>query len=1015
VKVTLFVCTGGGVLIRMRFSAILLVCCSVALLLPGAFAETSVITWGRPSNANGSNTNIPPDLTNVVAISASGYPSIALRADGTAVAWGEGLINSGPRWPNVVAVDAGYNHVMALQHDGTLVARGYYGTTSNQMIRPVGTPPALSGVTAFTCGGFHDVALLKDGSLVAWGLGFLQTNAPSLHGVTAIDAGRLHTLALTEGGTVLAWGDNAYGQCDVPEDLTDAVAIAAGHFFSVVLKSDGSLVGWGDNTFNQLNFPPDATNIVAVSAGRNHCFARRNDGTLMAWGDNTDGQATIPADLPHVLAFSAGGYHNIVLAGPSAPTIYPQNQTVHVGLRANFTVLGGGVGRLRYQWRRDGNDIPGATNTLLTLTNTQPTDAGVYTVVVTDSNGSVVSDPALLTVVAAPFIFRQPASQTNHLYGTVTFLVGADGTAPYSYQWQFEGTNIPGATNQILRFTPTSLGQSGRYSVVVSNPLGSVTSSNALLTLSPVATWGRDIGSRPTPSNVVAFSTRVNSTLFLTSDGTVLLWNMFGGLPPPPPNLTNIIAVAAGTTHALALRRDRTVVAWGVHPNGVSQYSATNVPAGLIDVVAISAGYGHSLALKSDGTVVGWGGSGGAVPEGLSNVVEIAAGGGYSLSLALKQDGTIVTWPTTRESQLPPPELTNAVALAASYWSIALTDAGTPVVWNSNVGPNILNIPPTLTNVTALAPAGFFALALRSDRTVSSWGFGNYGGSNVPLGLTNVVAIAAGDEHGHALVAEDLDAFTPPHISLIPSSEAFAVSFPTRRGWRYRLEYKDSLSDKRWTMLPRSRGTARCRWRLTRSHRRRAGSTACGNCTEEARFPSKFRKIPVDLSGVFVKFSALWIRRNEDIFAESGYGPAQMACNRCQWRCAGPAGCADRGHPAGQEQAQFCAASRRWRFRRGHQRRKSRLDRQKGNQQDLHELFGVERRGEIPHRGADSRQTPGKADHPCGSRHGAEKPPRPGPHDQAESLQRRPASSRRPTTGLPRPGQVIHFYGRQGF
>ena len=79
----------------------------------------------------------------------------------------------------------------------------------------------------------------------------------------------------------------------------------------------------------------------------------------------------------------------------------------------------------------------------------------------------------------------------------------------------------------------------------------------------------------------------------------------WGNLPVGfPAGLNDVIAVAGGTVHGIALRADGTIVAWGDNLNG-----QTDVPAGLTAVVAITAGANHTLALKADGTVVGWGGN----------------------------------------------------------------------------------------------------------------------------------------------------------------------------------------------------------------------------------------------------------------------------------------------------------------------------------------------------------------------------------------------------------------------
>ena len=121
-----------------------------------------------------------------------------------------------------------------------------------------------------------------------------------------------------------------------------------------------------------------------------------------------------------------------------------------------------------------------------------------------------------------------------------------------------------------------------------------------------------------------------------------------------PPRLSNIVSIAAGGAHNLALRADGTVVAWDYNNHG-----QTNVPPGLSNVVAIAAGGDHSLALKSDGTVVAWGDNSygeSTVPPGLGRVIAISAGFHDSMALVLPSSPTlqaqlaggelVLSWPT---------------------------------------------------------------------------------------------------------------------------------------------------------------------------------------------------------------------------------------------------------------------------------------------------------------------------------------------------------------------------------
>jgi hypothetical protein len=138
---------------------------------------------------------------------------------------------------------------------------------------------------------------------------------------------------------------------------------------------------------------------------------------------------------------------------------------------------------ITFQWLLDGTNITGATNASLSLTNVQATNAGTYTVVATDAAGSVTSSNAVLTVVYPPTFNVQPLSQSNGIGGTVTFSAVAAGTAPLNFQWMFDSARINNATNSSLTLTGIEGTNGGTYNLVVTNLYGSITSSNAVLTV----------------------------------------------------------------------------------------------------------------------------------------------------------------------------------------------------------------------------------------------------------------------------------------------------------------------------------------------------------------------------------------------------------------------------------------------------------------------------------------------------------------------------------------------------
>lgn len=283
-----------------------------------------------------------------------------------------------------------------------------------------------------------------------------------------------------------------------------------------------------------------------------------------------------------------------------------------------------------------------------------------------------------------------------------------------------------------------------------------------------VVVWGGNVGDVPNVlpgfTNVTAIAAGSGYTLALKSDGTVV-----GSLTNVPPGLSNVTAIAAGDGNTLALRSDGTVASWGYYAWGPK---ATTAPAGLSGVMAIAGGFSHSVALKSNGTVVAWGHNDFGqtnVPPGLSNVTAIAAG--LHTTVALKTDGTVVAWGWWGFEGL-----SDVTAIASSSGhTLALKRDGTVVAWGYN-DYGQTDVPLGLSNVTAIAAGGGCpedcwgkSVALRSDGTVVAWGWLK----NVPAGLTNVTAIAAGGYHTVALLG------TAVSLDARRSGDELILSWPT--------------------------------------------------------------------------------------------------------------------------------------------------------------------------------------------------------------------------------------------
>lgn len=480
-----------------------------------------------PVLAWGSTGLVPAGLSGVTAIAAGYSKTVALKNDGTVVAWGysgngQTTVPAGLSGVSAIAAGGYYTgHTVALKSNGTVVAWGDdgYGLAT--------VPAGLSGVIAIAAGYYHTVALKNDGKVVAWGDDrYGQATVPSgLDGVIAIAAGGYHTVALKNNGTVVAWGNNdSYGQTTtVPSGLNGVIAIAAGQLHTVALKNDGTVVAWGNNDGGQTTVPSGLSGVTAIAAGSLHTVALKNDGTVVAWGYNYNGQMTVPAGLSGVSAIAAGAWHTVALMG-AAPDIAVEQtagaglvdgassvdfgtvNTGSTGAVLSFTIKNMGSAPLtRLAVTKDGAQAaeyvvtsplvrvlaPGARTTF--TVKFAPLAAGPRSALIHIGSNDMDEnsfDIALTgTGVARPAITTQPVGPL--LVGTgegAGFTVASDSAVTPVYKWLKNGLFITGGTSAQFNISNAKLTDAGAYSAALTNAAGSATSSAARLGVVSLAT-----------------------------------------------------------------------------------------------------------------------------------------------------------------------------------------------------------------------------------------------------------------------------------------------------------------------------------------------------------------------------------------------------------------------------------------------------------------------------------------------------------------------------------------------
>ncbi|HYL71983.1 MAG TPA: hypothetical protein VEY89_11845 [Candidatus Dormibacteraeota bacterium] len=443
-----------------------------------------------------------------------------------------------------------------------------------------------------------------------------HTDAPSITSQPAdqrVSAGQVATFTVTAAGSAplsYQWSKNgARISAATATSYTTPAATAAndGDTYAVMISNSvGSVASAGARLMVSspaagpptITSQPQDTSVVAGAAAPFSVVATGSAPLTYQWRKNgnaiagataagytttTTSTADNNAMFSVVVSNAAGSVTSRsarlgVSAAPPVITSQPADANIHAGQTATFSVVASGSAPLAYQWRKNGAAIAGATAAAYTTPAAPTSDTGaMFSVVVSNSAGSVTSRSARLGVSAAPpVITSQPADASIRAGQTATFSVLASGSAPLAYQWRKNGAAIAGATAAAYTTAAAATSDTGAmFSVVVSNVAGSATSRNALLTVGAIATAGTDVttykndlarSGQNLSETTLTLSNVSSSTFgrlrFLASDGKVDAQPLYLSALTIGGAAHNVVFVASENDTVYAYDADSGAVLW---------------------------------------------------------------------------------------------------------------------------------------------------------------------------------------------------------------------------------------------------------------------------------------------------------------------------------------------------------------------------------------------------------------------------------------------------------------------
>ena len=667
-------------------------------------------------------------------------------------------------------IAAGDAHMLAIKIDDSLWAWGLNtngrlgdGTTTTRNL----AVKIMADVAQVSAGSAHSAAIKNDGSLWTWGLNSYgrlgdgtttqrTTPVKIMDNVLEVACGSSFTAAIKADGSLWTWGQNTNGrlgdgtttQRTSPVKVMDNVKqISCGSAHMAAVKKDGSLWTWGLNTNGRLGDGSTTQrtspvkimdDVIAVACGDAHTLAIKSDGSLWAWGLNTYGrlgdgtttQRTLPVKImDNVEQVSAGSTHTVALKTDDSLWAWGRN---------NYGQLGDGTVTQRTTPVKIKENMA-MISCGSTSTEAVKTDGSLWTWGYNASgrlgDGTTTNRNTPVRIMPAGSILPY----TPVIY-TVTFAAQGGSPEPVYQNIPFEGTVLkpdpdPGLDGYIF---------AGWY-------------------LEP----------ETTPYD---FSRPVASDFTLTAH-----WVFLG------TELKN--RIAAGEAHAMAIKADDSLWAWGLNTYGRLGDGTTTqriLPVKILtDVAEIAAGNAHSAAIKNDRSLWTWGYNNyGQLGDGstsqrttpvkiMDQVLEVACGG--SFSAAIKADSSLWTWGynlngrlgdgSTANKNKPVKIMENVKQVSCgSAHGAAVKSDGSLWAWGLNTngrlgdGTTTQRTSPVkiMDDAVAVACGDAHTIALKSDGSLWAWGLNTYGRlgdgtatqRTLPVKIMdNVAKIAAGSTH----------------------------------------------------------------------------------------------------------------------------------------------------------------------------------------------------------------------------------------------------------------------------